>query len=253
MAARAGVSKGTLYLYFDSKEALFKAVIQDRVEAVMSEGEALLASLQDDPVRLLREILMGWWELIGATDLGGIPKVMIAEAHNFPEVARYFNEDVISRGRAVVASALRLGIERGLFRVVDVPATVQVLMAPLIMLSVWRNSMAVCDPPRAGRGLSASLFRCRFQGPADRPGFRSLAMKVRIFLLPLAATCCLPPAPRSRSRKRRRWRCWCVPQGPAAPSTWRSIPATCVPATRPSWASGWPASSPRAWSTAVRV
>ena len=106
----------------------------------------MLASLQDDPVRLLREILMGWWELIGATDLGGIPKVMIAEAHNFPEVARYFNEDVISRGRAVVASALRLGIERGLFRVVDVPATVQVLMAPLIMLSVWRNSMAVCDP-----------------------------------------------------------------------------------------------------------
>ena len=146
VAARAGVSKGTLYLYFDSKEALFKAVIQDRVEAVMSEGEALLASLQDDPVRLLREILMGWWELIGATDLGGIPKVMIAEAHNFPEVARYFNEDVISRGRAVVASALRLGIERGLFRPMDVAATVQVLMAPLIMLSVWRNSMAVCDP-----------------------------------------------------------------------------------------------------------
>ncbi|MCB1901224.1 MAG: helix-turn-helix transcriptional regulator, partial [Rhodocyclaceae bacterium] len=49
VAARAGVSKGTLYLYFDSKEALFKAVIQDRVVAVMSEGEALYASLKDDP------------------------------------------------------------------------------------------------------------------------------------------------------------------------------------------------------------
>lgn len=146
VAARAGVSKGTLYLYFDSKEALFKAVIQDRVVAVMSEGEALYESLKDDPARLLREILMGWWNLIGATDLGGIPKVMIAEAQNFPEVARYFYEDVISRGRVLVAGALQGGIERGLFRPVDVPATVQVLMAPLIMLSVWRNSMAVCDP-----------------------------------------------------------------------------------------------------------
>ena len=145
VAARAGVSKGTLYLYFDSKEALFKAVITMGIDPVMARGESMFEELRDDPVALLRALLAGWWELVGATELAGIPKLMIAEARNFPELARFYHEEVISRGRALVAGALELGIERGLIRRVDVPSAVQVLMAPLLMLSVWRTSFAVCD------------------------------------------------------------------------------------------------------------
>lgn len=146
VAHRAGVSKGTLYLYFNSKEALFKAVIVEGIVPVMASGEVLFAELRDDPERLLREILTGWWERIGATALSGVPKLMIAEANNFPDLARFYYGEVISRGRALVAGALEAGIARGLFRPVDVPSAVQVLMAPLLMLSVWRNSFAVCDP-----------------------------------------------------------------------------------------------------------
>ncbi|MCB1894837.1 MAG: TetR/AcrR family transcriptional regulator [Zoogloeaceae bacterium] len=145
VAARAGVSKGTLYLYFDSKESLFKAVITMGIDPVMARGESMFEELRDDPVALLRALLAGWWELVGATELAGIPKLMIAEARNFPELARFYHEEVISRGRALVAGALELGIERGLIRRVDVPSAVQVLMAPLLMLSVWRTSFAVCD------------------------------------------------------------------------------------------------------------
>ncbi|MCB1887185.1 MAG: TetR/AcrR family transcriptional regulator [Rhodocyclaceae bacterium] len=145
VAARAGVSKGTLYLYFDSKEALFKAVITEGILPVMEQGEATFEALRDEPDRLLKAILAGWWEMIGSTELAGVPKLMIAEARNFPELARFYYEEVISRGRALVEGALRLGIEQGLFRPVDVPATVQVLMAPLILLSIWRTSFAVCD------------------------------------------------------------------------------------------------------------
>ena len=145
VAARAGVSKGTLYLYFDSKEALFKAVITMGIDPVMARGESMFAELRDDPVALLRALLAGWWELVGATELAGIPKLMIAEARNFPELARFYHEEVISRGRALVAGALELGIERGLIRPVDIPSAVQVLMAPLLMLSVWRTSFSVCD------------------------------------------------------------------------------------------------------------
>lgn len=146
VAARAGVSKGTLYLYFDSKEALFKAVISEGIVPVMAQGEALYEQFRDDPVRLLREILNGWWALIGATELAGVPKLMISEARNFPAIARYYHDEVIARGRAVVGNALELGIERGLIRPVNVAATVHVLISPLIMLSVWRSSFAVCDP-----------------------------------------------------------------------------------------------------------
>ena len=60
VAARAGVSKGTLYLYFDSKEALFRAVIEDSVLPLIDAIEAKVAALKDDPVRLLRELLMEW-------------------------------------------------------------------------------------------------------------------------------------------------------------------------------------------------
>ena len=144
-------------------------MIQDRVEAVMSEGEVFAGLAAGRPARLLREIPMGWWELIGATDLGGIPKVMIAEAHNFPRGGALLQRGCdLARARGGGQRA-ETGIERGLFRVVDVPATVQVLMAPLDHASVWRNSMAVCDPAAPARGLSASLFRCRFQGLLTGP------------------------------------------------------------------------------------
>lgn len=145
VAARAGVSKGTLYLYFDSKEALFKAVITEGIVPVMARGEEMFEALKDDPVALLKAILGGWWEMIGATELAGVPKLMIAEARNFPELARYYHEEVISRGRALVGGALERGIAQGLFRPVDVASAVQVLMAPLLLLSVWRTSFSVCD------------------------------------------------------------------------------------------------------------
>ena len=148
VAARAGVSKGTLYRYFDSKEALFKAVIREGIVPALEQGEVLYQRYRDDPQRLLREILLGWWEMIGATDLGGIPKLMMAEAQNFPEVAKFYFDEVMCRGRDLVRRALRLGIERGSFRGVDDELIVNVLMAPLIHLATWRYSFACCEPRR---------------------------------------------------------------------------------------------------------
>lgn len=144
VAARAGVSKGTLYLYFDSKEALFKAVIQEGIVPAIAEGEALLAQHRDDPVQLLRCILFGWWERIGATELGGIPKLMVSEARNFPNVARYYDEAVIQRGLALLRAALARGIELQVFRPVDVDTMARLLIAPIVHLALWRHSFAAC-------------------------------------------------------------------------------------------------------------
>lgn len=148
VAARAGVSKGTLYLYFDSKDALFKAVIREGIVPALEQGEALYVRYHDDPARLLREILLGWWEVIGATELGGIPKLMMAEAQNFPDVAKFYFDEVMERGRDLVRRSLRLGIERGTFRTIDDELIVNVLMAPLIHLATWRYSFACCEPKR---------------------------------------------------------------------------------------------------------
>ena len=145
IAARAGVSKGTLYLYFDSKEALFTAAIRDGIVPQLESAAVKLTGMQDDPEGMLREILSAFWEQIGSNDLGGIPKVMIAEAKNFPEVARYYHENVILPGRQLVETAIARGIELGIFRDVDVGQTVTLFFAPPMHLSVWKHSLAFCE------------------------------------------------------------------------------------------------------------
>ena len=80
VATRAGVSKGTLYLYFASKEELFKAVIQQGILPVLDHGEEMLAQHRGDASSLLQTMLMTWWEMIGATDLAGILSAMDEEA-----------------------------------------------------------------------------------------------------------------------------------------------------------------------------
>jgi AcrR family transcriptional regulator len=144
VAARAGVSKGTLYLYFDSKEALFKAVIESAVIPAVAEGEQLVREFQGSSSDLLQELVHGWWRLLGATKLGGIPKLMISEARNFPEVAQFYHEQVIQRGVRLFTGTIRRGIDSGEFRRVDVECAVQNLIAPLMMKALWRHSFVAC-------------------------------------------------------------------------------------------------------------
>lgn len=144
IAARAGVSKGTLYLYFASKEELFKAVIQQGILPVLAQGEEMLAQHQGDARSLLQAMLMRWWELFGATHLAGIVKLMISEAGNFPDVAQYYYENVIVRGRGLIREVLERGVASGQFRVVDIESAIDVILAPQMMLIIWRYSLGPC-------------------------------------------------------------------------------------------------------------
>lgn len=155
VARRAGVSKGTVYLYFPSKEDLFKQVILTGIVPVIEAGALLLEQHQGRSVDLLRALLHGWWERIGATNLAGIPKLMISEAGNFPELARFYYENVIQRGRGIVREILRRGAERGEFRRVDAEMSVDAVFGPVLLLAIWRHSFGTCCP-------SASVDAGRF-------------------------------------------------------------------------------------------
>ena len=153
VAQHAGVSKGTLYLYFDSKEALFKAVIQEGIVPVMAENEAIAAQHSGSSFDLLEKLLRNWWQRIGQTGFAGIPKLMVAEARNFPDVAHFYYENVIKRGRALVGAALERGMASGEFRRLDVETTIDVIIAPILMLLIWRHSMACCQSTEGDPGL----------------------------------------------------------------------------------------------------
>ncbi len=144
VAARAGVSKGTLYLYFDSKEALFKAVIEEGIVPTLVAAEQQLAEHSGSAAELLRKRLFGWWQQIGGTRLAGVPKLIISESRNFPEVAQYYHDKVILRGRALLRTVLQRGIADGEFRALDVETAIDVIIAPLLMLVIWRFSLCFC-------------------------------------------------------------------------------------------------------------
>lgn len=163
VAQRAGVSKGTLYLYFDSKEALFKAVIQEGIVPALVEGEARLTRHAETSFELLEDLLGIIWSRIGETAYAGIPKLIVGEAGNFPEVAQFYYENVIRRGRALVGVALERGMASGEFRDMDIETTIEVVIAPVLMLLIWRFSMASCMgkviDPREYMAIHGDLLR----------------------------------------------------------------------------------------------
>jgi AcrR family transcriptional regulator len=144
IAACAGVSKGTLYLYFDSKEALFKAVIQEGIVPILEQGAGIIDGFKGRAGDLLRLLINEWWQRIGNTHLGGVPKLMISEARNFPELAAYYHDAVIMRGRDLMRRTLQRGITSGEFRAVDVETAIDVIFAPVLMMVIWRYSLGAC-------------------------------------------------------------------------------------------------------------
>lgn len=148
VAKRAGVSKGTLYLYFANKEELFKAVVRANIVATIGEAEQDAASYDGPSGELLSALLMRWWTEIWATPLGGITKLMLAEGNNFPELAQFYNEEVVARGSLLITQVLSRGIARGEFRPLDPVVMTRVLIAPILMLMMWTHSyMPTCDMP----------------------------------------------------------------------------------------------------------
>jgi AcrR family transcriptional regulator len=145
VAAQAGVSKGTLYLYFTNKEELFKAVIRENVLPALGEAEEIIDGFKGSSADLLREIMMGWWERIGNTKLSGITKLMMAESGNFPEVAKFYHEEVILRSNVLITRLLERGVARGEFRKIDTAQAVNVIVAPMLMLMMWKHSFSACS------------------------------------------------------------------------------------------------------------
>jgi TetR/AcrR family transcriptional regulator len=144
VAARAGVSKGTLFLYFPSKQALFKAVVHENAGRHLREALGEVAGYTGSSAELLREFLRRWWTQYGSTPAAGLCKLIMGEAANFPDLARDYQEQVVQPSHELLRRVLQRGIDRGEFRPVDLHHTVHVIMAPLIFLVMWKHSLAPC-------------------------------------------------------------------------------------------------------------
>ena len=152
VAARAGVSKGTLYLYYPSKEELFKAVVRRTLSALIAEGEEMVDAFQGSTAELLECLMLTWWRRVGSTSASGIHKIIVAEARNFPELAAFYTDEVIRPADRLFTGAVRRGIERGEFAPLrgHESAIAHALMAPMIFLSLCQHSIGACPVLDAG-------------------------------------------------------------------------------------------------------
>jgi TetR/AcrR family transcriptional regulator len=146
VAARAGVSKGTLFLYFPSKEELFKAVVRENISGRFKEWEEEIDKFEGSAADMVRFCMKVWWDRVGATKASGIAKLIISEARNFPDIAAFYHQEVIRPGQDLIARILQRGVDRGEFQVKDMEYATFAITAPMIFLIMMKHSLGACMP-----------------------------------------------------------------------------------------------------------
>jgi AcrR family transcriptional regulator len=157
VAMRAGVSKGTLYLYYPSKEELFKAVVRHNLSNLIAEGFELSKTFEGSSSNLLLALIDVWWERMNNTPAAGIHKIVLSEVRNFPDLAQFYADEVIVPADQLFSSAVQRGIDSGEFRELPAHEVAHALMAPVIFLALHQHSFGACPVQGAELDPSAVL------------------------------------------------------------------------------------------------
>lgn len=145
VARQAGVQPGTIYVYFENKEALFKAVIHASMSPVLSYSNDFLNNYKGTPERLLYELTHQWWNLMESEACAGIPKLITAEANNFPQLTQFYIDQVLTHAKHIVERVLQYGIDRDAFFVENIDVTSRMIMMSLHEMTVYEHSFSHFD------------------------------------------------------------------------------------------------------------
>jgi AcrR family transcriptional regulator len=147
IAARAGVSKGTVYLYFDTKEALFEAVMRTNVVPVI---EQVIRAIREDEttpamthLKLIARVM--YRDMVG-TDRRRLLHMIVAEGPRFPWLTEFYHREVLSRGVELVRTVLKRGEARGELRACGLDEFPHILMAPTILAALFSNLFERLEP-----------------------------------------------------------------------------------------------------------
>ncbi len=149
IARHAGVSKGTLYLYFKDKEDLFRAVVRDAIAPNVAAITETISTMQAPFADVVRMFLAGFAEREARLPLGAVAKMVIGESRNFPELARVWHDEVASKAIGALAAFVRRAQERGEVRAGDPRLYAFSLMGPMVLGALWRATLV----PAGGQPL----------------------------------------------------------------------------------------------------
>lgn len=146
MAAKAGVAKGTLYLYFKDKEALFEALVRGAVSPILGQASAA-ASMPGMKAAGVLELFFALFqkEVLG-TDRKLLLRLIISEGPRFPALAEFYYREVVSQGLKLMRTVARNAVANGEFTSDAAARFPQLIVAPLLMAAIWDSMFSRLDP-----------------------------------------------------------------------------------------------------------
>jgi len=146
VAERAGIGKGTIYLYFDSKENLFEEVVRQTLFPFRDAAAAHVASFTGTAAELLTSHLGNFYKAMASPKIPPLMAMISAEALRFPAIASFFYEEIISKSQVTLRRIISKGVESGEFRANANELYLQLLTAPVLISATWNLQFRDHDP-----------------------------------------------------------------------------------------------------------
>jgi AcrR family transcriptional regulator len=164
IARRAGVSKGAIYLYFETKEDIFRAVVERAIAPNIGAVKAMAAAHPGPLADLLTGVTLHMAQVVQNTPLGGVLKMVVGEAGNFPEIARVWHDELVSQALGAMTLAIKAAQDRGEVKPGDPRIYALQLISPLLVAVLWRETFvpvgaAPFDLPAVMRQHVETLLR----------------------------------------------------------------------------------------------
>lgn len=172
VASRAGISKGLVYVYFDTKEELFKAVIRTFLvpHVEMLRGQIVASQLSSEA--LIRGPVLGLMKQVISSRVHELIRLLVAEGPKHPDLTAFYHQEVVSRGIGLIEAIIDRGVERGEFRPTPLRDFPQLVIAPMLMTVIWKLLMERHSPLDYEKLLETHIeLLLQFLKPGKAPDF----------------------------------------------------------------------------------
>jgi AcrR family transcriptional regulator len=144
IAKRAGLSKGTIYLYFPNKEELFREVVRSTLVARIEDAEREASRRSGETAaEQLSGYVNGWWKYLRSPTYSTLYRLIIGELHRFPDLAQFYADEVVRRAHTLVGGIIARGVERGEFRRVDPLVAGRMMSSMMISHALWCSNRSI--------------------------------------------------------------------------------------------------------------